>query len=220
VALFLFLLPAQSTADSALIDAPFVLTDDDDDPCLIRVGDFYSNTPGGWGTGCSGNNSGCYRDDNFDSTFPDGLIIGCSGGFEYTFTSSAAVEAFIPNGGPASVLPGTATDPTSGGGSLAGHLVAAKLSVGFDLTNPDFGASDVNAEDLEFEGGSFEGFSLGEVIALADEALGGCPSAYSLTDLVDALDTFNNAFVQAATNTGTMRLPGCDGCCGFEQDSG
>ena len=50
--------------------------DDDADPCLIRIGDFRSQTMGGWGSNCNGNNPGCYRDANFDSAFPDGVTLG------------------------------------------------------------------------------------------------------------------------------------------------
>ena len=80
--------------------------DDDDDhscdvdwtgtnpDCIVRIGDFRSQTQGGWGSTCSGNNPGCYRDTHFDTAFPDGVTIGCDGGESLTFTSSAAVRDF------------------------------------------------------------------------------------------------------------------------------
>ena len=101
---------------------------------------------GGWGTNCSGQQPRLL-DANFDSAFPDGVTLGCAGGL--TFTSSSAVQAFptlkVDCCGAVRLL----TDPTSGGGVLAGQLLAAKLSVGFDISNAAFGASDVGVEDLE-----------------------------------------------------------------------
>lgn len=37
--------------------------------------DFKTFTIGGWGTQCSGGNTGCYRDANFAAAFPNGLTI-------------------------------------------------------------------------------------------------------------------------------------------------
>jgi hypothetical protein len=120
---------------------------------LINPGDFRTQTQGGWGGTCQGQNPACYRDSHFGVAFPNGLIIGnpVIGGTKATFKSSAAIEQFLPQvGTPNSLLLGTnALNPiTTNAGVLAGQVVALTLSIQFDIIDPSFGASAILLRDL------------------------------------------------------------------------
>ena len=124
---------------------------------------------GGWGQdNCNGDNPACYRDANFDNAFPTGVTIGCATGYTLTFTSSEAVAIFLPCGGPPSVLSASATDPGCVSNVLAGQLLTAKLSLGFDAADPDFGSAPVPATTLVMDQGAYEGYTIAEVVDLAD----------------------------------------------------
>ncbi len=58
---------------------------------------FRTQTQGGWGAECAGNNQSCYLIANFDAAFPDGLAIGCVTGNLLLTTSVATIE-FLPSG--------------------------------------------------------------------------------------------------------------------------
>lgn len=182
-------------------------------------GDFYSFTQGGWGTGCSGNNPGCLRDAHFDAVFPNGLVIGDPDGPDgdddhaLLFTSSAAIEAFLPHGGKAVVLGADAVDPTSGanGGVLAGQLVAATLNLAFDDAGVFNGVKNAGGAigDLVYVAGvsnNLLGMSVREVIDLANDVIAGGSGA-SLSELVTALDVLNNNFDNGNQDQGQLSLP-------------
>jgi hypothetical protein len=183
------------------------------DTCSIEAGDFRTQTQGGWGIdACSGNNPGCYRDAFFDLAFPDGVTLGCEEGNLWTFTSSSAVAAFLPQGGTASVLGADTIDPTGSASVLAGQLLAAKLSMGFDSADGDFGGADFPVTELTLNSGAYEGWTLATVVMLADLAIGGCmPMEGNLSGLVEALTAFNESFVDGDMVSGSWTLPGCGG---------
>ena len=194
----------------------------------ICDGDFATFTQGGWGTSCSGNNPGCLRDQFFDSVFPNGLTLGDTDGidgdsdFALHFTSSAAVEVFIPTGGKSGPLDADATNPTdSSAGVFAGQLLAAKLSVEFD----DAGALDAfknnpgaKLGDLVFVGGvdsDLLGWTVRDLIDLADQAISGALGTdiditgdgnadIKIGDLSTALDVLNNNFDNGTQNNGNL----------------
>jgi hypothetical protein len=196
----------------------------------ICDGDLATFTQGGWGTDCSGNNPGCLRDQFFASVFPNGLTIGDTDGidgdanFALVFTSSAAANAFLPAGGKPSTLGADATNPTSsGGGSFAGQLVAAKLCLGFD----DAGALDslkgnpaIKLGDLIFVGGvdsDLLGWTVRDLVDLADQAISGALGTniditgdgnadVTISDISTALDVLNNNFDNGTQNNGNLAI--------------
>jgi len=96
----------------------------------IEVGDFCSQTQGGWGSVCSGGNPGCLRDANFDSVTGGTLIVGI--GFNITFTDSEAVENYLPEGMPPMSLTQSHIDPTTTESNVfGGQVTALKLNVLF-----------------------------------------------------------------------------------------
>jgi len=193
-----------------------------------------TQSQGGWGTSCSGNNPGCYRDAHFCECFPLGVAIGCGPvGQWLKFTSSLAVDNFLPKGGSPSAITVRAKNPLSGDtgtdGSFAGNLLSAKLNVGFDACDPNFSSCASNTSTLCFKSntlpsGAFHcnGYTVAQVITASDYIIGGCGAVMctmvappklcnlSPSTLNACLDVFNNNFVDGNTNLGKI------GVCGNE----
>ncbi len=176
-------------------------------------GQFRTQTPGGWGAPANGNNPGVYRDANFDGAFPNGLTIGCNN--TLTLTSAQAVEDFLPSGGTPSALPaGSLVDPSGYGNTFAGHLVAAKLALGFDAFDVDFSDATASFGDLIVNNGPFSGMTVSEVIDAADQVIGGCSNAYSPSALTSVLTMINENYVDGNTDNGNLDCNN-DELCGF-----
>jgi hypothetical protein len=166
---------------------------------------YFTYSKGGWGSP-SVSEPGSYRDANFDSAFPDGLVIGCNIG-SYTFTSALAIKNFLPSGGGASVLPaGNTVNPTAGNTSnnFADQLVAATLNVGFDAYDPSFAEATGNLGDLQFASGVFAGMTANEVIQIANDVIGGCSNAYTPVALLEAMEDINLSFHEGNTISGDL----------------
>jgi len=178
-----------------------------DDPASLE-GQFRTQTQGGWGTKAKGGNPGAYRDANFDAAFPGGLVVGSI--HKITLTSSAAVEALLPQSGTARALTASATNPSAKSikNVLVGQVVALSLSVGFDLYDPDFSASGTALGSLVVVEGQAAGMTVGQVLAVANKVLGGedvagwSPSAVNVV-----VSAINENFVDALTDNGYLRLP-------------
>lgn len=172
----------------------------DDSPCLFRT-----QTQGGWGSPGRGRNPGAYRDAHFAQAFPQGLEIGC-GSRRLRLTSASAVQAFLPSGSNARMLnPGTLVDPgNSYRNVLAGQLVALTLSVGFDAANPAFGASNLPLGQAYLGSGTFQGWTVQQLLTEANRFIGGCGSAYSAAQLNNALAMVNESFVDGTANSGAL----------------
>ncbi|UCD76122.1 MAG: hypothetical protein JSV91_04205 [Phycisphaerales bacterium] len=165
---------------------------------------FRTQTQGGWGTGCNGDNPGCYRDANFADCFPGGLVVGCQDGFTFTLTDSASVYNLLPTGGTPSALDADYVDfwcennpdCDEPGGVLLGQVVALSLNVGFDLCDPDFGSSPTNLADLYILEGPCAGLTVGEVLDIANQILGGCyAGAITASEINECASKINEAFV-------------------------
>jgi hypothetical protein len=174
------------------------------------TGQFYTITQGGWGAEAHGDNPGTYRDANFDAAFPSGLVIGDSGGHTATFTTAAAIEAFLPAGETAGTLVQNYTDPTTtSAGVLAGQVVALTLNVGFDLNDPDFSASATNLKDLVIVDteSPFKGWTVEEVLDEANDFLAGFGSSYTASQINECVDTINKNFENGTVDNGFLGLP-------------
>ena len=97
--------------------------------------DCCTYTQGGWGTAPHGNNPGTIRDAGFGDVYPGGsVIVGDPANNTMTFTSSTAIQNYLPAGGTPSALPGDLTDPTDkkiGGGVFGGQVLALQLNVDY-----------------------------------------------------------------------------------------
>jgi hypothetical protein len=192
-------------------------------PCstgVIVPCDFRTQTQGGWGANCNGNNPGCYRDAHFAAAFPNGLTIGCVSNRTLTLTSSAAVNTFLPCGGTAAVLGQSYVNPSCINNVFASQLIAATLSVGFDNANPSFSASATSLGSLVVASGPLAGQTVNQVIAQANSLIGGCGSSYSIGDLNTALTNINQNYVDGTTCGGFLLQPGGGGSCCPSQHHG
>lgn len=186
------------------------------DPCDIPPGIYRTQTQGGWGGTCHGQNAACLRDAHFDEAFPTGLTVG--GTFTIHLTSSAAIENFLPAGETPSVLTSNHVDPVSTeAGVFAGQVVALAISLGFaEAGVPGFGdlGSLVIPTGVHNPPGPFAGYTVDEVFTLANIVLGGnlaaLPEGISLSDLNDVIDAINNDFVDGEESGGYLVEEGCD----------
>ncbi len=180
-------------------------------PTEISLGDFRTQTQGGWGTECNGNNPGCYREVNFGSVFSGGLVIGHSDGFTAIFTSSSAIAAFLPQGGTPGVLDDNDVDPTSTSAEVfGGQVTALSLSVGFDLYDPGFGVSTTNLNELVVvdAGSACYDMTVQDVLYTANLVLSGdTNTVFSASDLNDCVSSINENFVDGTQNNGFLGLP-------------
>jgi len=200
------------------------------EPPPIEVGDFCTQTQGGWGQACNktnpcgGGNVGCFRDCNFAALFPSGLIVGDPDGpdadssFAILLTDSMAVEDYLPAGATPAALTADQTDPlTTSSGVFGGQLVAATLNVAVDDAGlrRDGGTQPFPQGTLgtliyvNCVNTNLLGLSVNDVLALANTAIsgGGTPTGVTISDLSDALAVLNENFVDCDTNIGCLALP-------------
>ncbi len=179
--------------------------------CEEEDGGFRTQTQGGWGTICHGQNPGCYRDEWFDIAFPDGLVIGCEAGYTMMFTSSEAVQDFLPTGRKPRVLRSDYVDPTgkTEAGVFAGQLLALSLTLGFDATDPDFAENPGLLADqvLCGTGTAFDGWTVGDLVYEANVVLGDCESDYEPREINRALTMVNENYVDGEVDNGYICAP-------------
>ena len=168
-----------------------------------------TQTPGGWGAPAAGNNTGYLRDTYFDEVFPNGLTVGCGGGFTINLTSADAVEAFLPSGGKSASLDQDWVDPTSKDlkNTLAGHLVALTLNNHFDHYLEDFGEVEYLLCDLVLCSGEFAGKSVQQVVNQTNKILGGCASNLTIKEAVDIVSNINENFIDGQIDNGYLCCP-------------
>ena len=165
-----------------------------------------TQTPGGWGAPAAGNNPGTIRDAYFDEVFPDGLVIGCNGGFKMKLTSAEAVENFLPSGGKPKPIDQFYIDPTNKQlkNTLASHLVALTLSIHIDHYWEDFGEAEFLLCDLQLCSGEFAGVKVQPILQQANSVLGGCPSVLTVEEAIDLVSQINENFVDGETDNGFL----------------
>ncbi|MGL2964821.1 hypothetical protein ACSVH2_13445 [Flavobacterium sp. RSB2_4_14] len=164
-------------------------------------GQFKTYTQGGYGTACNGNNPGCYTNANFAGAFPNGLVIGC-GSNTLTFTSSLAIQNYLPAGGDSAILTSSAVNPTNSRGVLSSQLIALTLSVGFDAYDSNFSASSASLGSLTIKNGVFAGMSISSFLQLANNIIGGCSSQYSLSAINEVATALNENFDNGTIDNG------------------
>ncbi len=194
-------------------------------------GDLVTFTQERWGEDCASGSVGCLRDTHFAPVFPAGLVLGDPDGpdadlfFAALFTSSQAVEDFLPAAGTPALLGQDHVNPlVTSAGAFAGELAAAKLNAGFDLAgvfDPQKGLPQVNLAGLVFVANVhplIRGLSVAEVIYLSDLVISGeLPAPVdldgngsgdaTLQDLSAALQAFNANFADGLVNQGSLGLP-------------
>ena len=169
---------------------------------------FVTYTQGGWGATASGNNPGAKLAAGFTSVFPAGITIGCTN--KIVLTSATAVKNFLPQGSTARTLnAGTLTNPTKTSYSnvLAGQLVAATISVGFDAAQASFAPSSANLKDLKVSTGPMFDYTVSEVLAEANKFIGGCGNSFTAAQLNTVLDNINKAYDNGVSSGNFLVCP-------------
>ncbi len=132
---------------------------------------------------------------NFSSVFPVGLTVG--GTKKIIFTSFSSVRAFLNQSGSSKVLTSTLlTNPTKSSYSnkLAAELVAAVLNVEMDKAIPSFATPTQNLANLKIGSGTFKNWTVAQLIAEANNVLGGATSVYSVNTLSKAIENINKSY--------------------------
>ncbi|KAB2846970.1 MAG: choice-of-anchor A family protein [Melioribacteraceae bacterium] len=161
---------------------------------------YVTFTQGGWG-----NKNGVpaqIRNQYFDDVFPSGLIVG--NGYTLKLTSASAVKDFLPQGSTPLALTQNYVDPGSSNISiLAGQVVALAMNVYFDQAGK-IGTNSTDLGNLVIESGTFAGKSVFEFLEIAETALGGGNTGYSLSAINDAATAINENFNDGNTNHGYL----------------
>jgi hypothetical protein len=181
-------------------------------PCLIQIGDFRTQTQGGWGGSCNGQNAACKLEANFASVFATGLVVG--GTFTMTFQTATAVENYLTAGGPPSVLTASLINPTtSPAGVFGGQVTTLAINVAFsNAAVPNFPTG--LGSLVLLNGGPMNGWTVNQILTLANTVLGGntgaLPSGLTVSGLNDVVDHINNCYDDGTHNTHYLVRPGCD----------
>lgn len=169
---------------------------------------FKTYTQGGWGAEPRGGNPGVYLHANFAAAFPSGLTIGCASGYTLKLTTAQAVTDFLPSGSTPSALDASYVNPGSSYSNvLAGQLVAATLSVGFDNYDAGFGTNTTHLGDLVIASGTFAGLTVNQMLSLANDVIGGCNTSYGFSDVNTALTNINENYDNGTSNNGFLNCP-------------
>lgn len=176
-------------------------------PPPADCGQLRTQTPGGWGAPPNGNNPGVYLHANFASAFPNGLKVGCATGYTITMTYAQAITNLLPTGGQAAVLKSNATNPASVKNVLVGHLISLTLSVGFDKNDAAFGPAGVALGDMVIGSGPFANKTVSQFLAIANNVLGGCSNAYTVSQVNEIASAINENYVDGTRDNGYLVCP-------------
>jgi hypothetical protein len=166
---------------------------------------YTTYTQGGWGTAPSGMNPGWLLSTYFLKVYKIGYVQ--IGGTKYLkFTSVKAIQIFLPNGTTPGILTASATNPTtSSAGVFASQILALRLNVDFSTA----GIKKSGLGNLKIISGPLAGYTVNQVLTLANTVLGGntgaLPAGISLSTLSNVLDTINNNFDSGTTNNGYLK---------------
>jgi hypothetical protein len=154
-------------------------------------------TQGGYGAPAKGGNPATILVAAFPTLYPNGLTIG--GANTLTFTSAAAVQAFLPQGGTPGVLTSSATNPTtSSAGVFAGQVLTLRLNIDLSASG-SFGSDVCSLGSLVLcgTGTSLDGATILQIEQIAEAVLGGnlaaLPSGFTVSSLNDLIDSINSS---------------------------
>lgn len=173
----------------------------------IGCSGFRTQTQGGWGANCSGNNPASILQNNFSTVFPTGVEIGCTN--KLKFTSATAVRNYLPQGGTACALSsGIKTNPTSGGGVFGGQLLALAINLKMDLVLANFGSSPGNLKDLIITSGNFKNWTVQQFFDEANKKIGNCSATnFTFSQYSDAAAKINENYDNGSVNKGYLNCP-------------
>jgi hypothetical protein len=140
---------------------------------------------------------------NFSTVFPTGVSVG--GTYKLSFSSAAAVLAFLPQGGGPNVLKASAINPTkSDAGEFAGQVLALQLNVDFSKA----GVTRSGLAALQLKSGKMKLKTVAEVLDLANQVLGKSvtlPAGISMKDLNDIVKAINQDYENGTHDRGYLK---------------
>ncbi|MCB9182754.1 MAG: hypothetical protein H6591_02465 [Flavobacteriales bacterium] len=166
-------------------------------------------TQGVWGLPTNIGTEAAYMAQRWSQAYPapNYLTIGC-GSRVMRFTTAQAVINALPCYGAAAILPsGTTVNPSSVNNTFVGHLVSLKISTRMDEIDPSFCASGTMLKDMVVASGTFAGWTVQQLLDLADQVIGGCTSSYSVMTVVSAVANINNGYDGPNENSGYLMCP-------------
>ena len=160
---------------------------------LPTAGSYTTYTQGGWGATPSGNNPAALLAAKFGVVYSGSVSIG--GAKKITFTSACNIKAFLPAGGSAGSLNASQTNPSNtAAGVFAGQVLALELNVDFSKK----GITKQGLANLKVVSGELAGYTVQQVLDLANAVLGGnssaLPKCLTLAELNCIVDAINNNF--------------------------
>lgn len=162
-------------------------------------GQFCTYGQGGWGSKANddGMNPGTILSNNYTTIYPGGVVevgIPGAGAFSMKFTSSTAIETYIPAGMMPKALTNDHVNPTTTeSGVFGGQVLALQLNVDFSFAGITPGGTNCSFGDLVFADPTSPlfGKTVREILAIANHALGGSNvSGYGVT--IGNLNTLAN----------------------------
>jgi hypothetical protein len=151
-------------------------------------------------------NAGALLTSNFASVYPGPAYVTIgTPALKLTFTTVDAIQRFLPAGGKPAALDATATNPNkSKGGMLAGQVLALKINVDFASS----GLLGTNLSYLRVVDGRLAGWTVQDVLAFGNQALGGgglTKNSVTLTsfdELEDIITNINENFDGGTVDSG------------------
>ncbi|HEY0432479.1 MAG TPA: hypothetical protein VGC95_01325, partial [Chitinophagaceae bacterium] len=165
---------------------------------------YATYTQGGWGTVPSGNNPGTLLKAYYTNVYPSSFVEG--GTYTIKLTSQLAVQNYLPAGGTPNVLKKSYTNPTSTeAGVFGAQVTALKLNVDFSSK----GILKSGLGNLKIApGNKLAGYTVSQVLALANAVLGGnvgaLPAGVTVSDLSNVCDMINRNFDNGTSNNGFL----------------
>lgn len=156
-------------------------------PCdpIFNPGDYCTYSQGGWGAPPIAGNAGQILAKNFDGVYPTGVFVGSQavGEFPMRFTSSSAIDAYLPAAGVSGALNANLLNPiTTSSGVFGGQVLALRLNVDFNEAHLISGTQgSISGLILTHTGTSLDGQTITQVLAQMNTALGGgaLPSGFT-----------------------------------------
>jgi hypothetical protein len=161
---------------------------------------FCTWTPGGWGAPPNGNNVATFLYQIFPSAYPKGVTVG--GGYTIKLTTPQAVTIFLPSGGTPSSLKKSYINPTT---TEAGEFASQVLALQFNVDASLKGYTKAGLANLKIASGNpLAGYTVAQVLAMANQALGGntsaLPPGVTIPTLTTLFSSINGSF-DNCTNT-------------------
>jgi hypothetical protein len=173
--------------------------------CNIEVGDYRTQTRGYWR-----NNNGKSFLNAHQTLFP--FVIGCAGN-QQSFATTESVETYLESG-MANGTPALLPQP----GSFGAQVLTLLINVTADKEVADFGAANGNLSDLKIniddadilahpewnDLADWNGKTVGEILALAQDVLGGCSHAYTPSQINEIVTAINENYDDGTIDNGLL----------------